>query len=479
MKKYFLILFLISCITLANAQAWYPMNVGVTNSEGNAVVSGITAYQGKITIGGYFKKSGTNVLNGIAQWNDTQWQAMGIGVWYTATPDSSGNGGFGMATYNNRFYCSGIFEGAGGAIINDPMHKANNISKWDGTDWNPLSEPNDGVNSSCTALNVYKGNLYLGGFFNISGDTSGIHATQAIAKWNDTVFSAIGQFYGNFPPYNYDAVLDFTVYNDKLIAGGYFTSIDGSPYGSYSAIAAWNDTAWSALGPGLNNVISALTVFDGELYAGGKFTGTGDNLTALNHIAKWDGVQWLPVGEGLNDTVITLCVDSIHNKLIAGGKFTQTGLGQPAKHIAEWNGTNWQEIGGGTNDVVWSLYAKDSNLYVGGEFTQAGTVWANHIAVWGNNPVGINELNKKDRKIKVYPNPSTGSFQLNYSLNEGEYGELKIVDIAGRLIDQYNLNVNENILTVYQNTLSNGVYLYQIIINGKVVNADKLVIIKD
>lgn len=468
MKKVIFILFFLPFSI--SAQSWYPMNVGVTNSFGNAVVSGITDYQGTITIGGYFKKSGTNTLNGVAQWSGTQWEGMGLGFWITAIPDSVGNGGFGMATYNSKLYCSGIFEGAGGTFITDPMHQANAIAKWDVSDWFPMTQPNDGVNNSCTALQVYNGNLYLGGFYGGSFDSSGVVGTQGISKWNDTVFSAIGQLSGNFPPYSYFAVLDFTVYNNKLIAAGYFNSIDGSPYGSYGFIAAWNDTAWSALGTGLSAPVAALTVFNGDLYAGGFFTTTGDAVSA-NHIAKWDGIQWLPVGEGLNDTVITLCVDSLHNKLIAGGKFTQTGLGVPAKHIAEWNGTNWQEIGGGANADVWAVFAKDSNLYVGGSFTQVGGVPANLIAVWGNSPVGINEADLQNEELKIYPNPTTSEITIEFELSETKNTFIVIKNILGQTIRILSNNVffkGNNKIEVDLSELSCGLYFVQLQRDNKI-----------
>jgi hypothetical protein len=196
-------------------------------------------------------------------------------------------------------------------------------------------------------------------------------------------------------------------------------------------------------------------------------------------VAKWDGTQWLPVGEGLNDTVVVFAVDSLQNKLYAGGTFTLTGLGQPAKHIAEWNGTNWQEVGGGTNGYVQSLFAKDSNLYVGGGFTQAGGIPANHIVVWGNNSVGINELGKKERKIKLYPNPNNGNMQLDYSLNEGETGIVKIMDVTGKLVATYVLEKDKANIAISEAALKNGVYFYQIIVNGEVIKSDKLVIIKN
>lgn len=81
--------------------------------------------------------------------------------------------------------------------------------------------------------------------------------------------------------------------------------------------------------------------------------------------------------------------------------------------------------------------------------------------------------------IALYPNPNNGLMQLDYVLNEGEVGEFKILDVTGRVVAQYNLNVNEYILQINQSDLSNGVYLYQLLTNGKVVNADKLIIVKE
>ena len=322
----------------------------IGNINGQKGVAEITFYNGKITIGGNFKKENSTILNAIAQWSGNSWLPMGIGVWATTAVDSIGNGGGGLVGYKNKFYSAGSFIGAGGNYIGEINHTAGRIAKWDGLDWNPLSglyPPASGFDGNCLALCVYKNNLYAAGGFSTSFDNTGTINTQGISKWNDTVFSAVGQMAGDFPPYYDFGVFDLCTYNNKLIACGEFTSIDGSAYGTFSGIAAWNDSAWSPLGVGFNNTVVSLTVFNGVLYAGGTFTATRDNLTPLNHIAKWNGIQWSAVGEGLNDTVWTLTVDSVNNKIYAGGSFTQTGLGVPAKHIAEWTGSNWQEVGGG------------------------------------------------------------------------------------------------------------------------------------
>ena len=67
---------------------------------------------------------------------------------------------------------------------------------------------------------------------------------------------------------------------------------------------------------------------------------------------------------------------------------------------------------------------------------------------------------------------------LNYKLNAGEIGELRIMDVTGRLIVKYTLNNNENLLHINQTTLDNGMYLYQVLTDGRIINADKLILVK-
>jgi hypothetical protein len=480
MRTFLTILFLFCFSFISNAQTWHTMGSGVTGSTmAMPTVAVIYDYNGKIAIGGFFTNSGSIVLNGIGQWDGNLWQPMSTGIFDAILPPGNSGVGHDLLDYHNQLYFTGSFSVAGGINNSDTTHAAKNIAKWDGTAWQPIGGRwGNGFYGGGGVFQIYQNDLFIGGGFNVCLDTFGFHSTTTIAKWNDTTFSAVGQFHSNHPSGD-DYVQDLCIYNGKLIAGGYFNSIDGSPYGSYGYVAAYvNDTTWDTLSTGLNNPVYALTVFNNELYAGGLFTATGDGTTA-KHVAKWNGTQWLPVGEGLNDTVAVLYVDSLQNKLYAGGTFTQTGLGQPAKHIAEWNGTNWVEVGGGTNGYVQSLFAKDSNLYVGGAFTMAGTTPANRIAVWGNNSVGINEIGKKERKIKLYPNPNNGNMQLDYSLNEGEAGILKIMDVTGKLVASYVLENSKTNIAISEAALQNGVYFYQIIVNGEVVNSDKLVIIKN
>ena len=478
MKK---ILFLFPLIFISlqiYCQQWHSMGVldtiGTTN--GNKFVWSITNFNNKITIGGAFKHNETTILNSIAQWSSNLWQTMSTGFWASYFVDGDG-GALALSEYHNKLYCGGTFEGAGGVIFN-PSHYAYNIAKWDTTDWYPMTQPADGFNSGGSALYVYHNNLYAGNFADNATDSSGTIAAQGIVRWNDTVFSAVGQLAGDFPPNGYFGAMAFTNFNNKLIVGGYFTSINGSPYGTYNGIASWNDTVWGAMSNGFNDVVYALTVFNGELYAGGVFSSSRDGSTSLNHIAKWNGLTWVQVGEGLNDTVYALTVDSVHNKLYAGGGFTQTGLGIPAKHIAEWTGTNWQEVGGGTNRDVQALYAKDSNLYVGGYFTRAGNVQADLIACWCvNSPLSVEELQSKNTYINCYPNPATESINFSYVLPPNvQQGIINVYNAYGQIIQSFSINKAEGIEIFDLTNQSDGLYFYSLFANNANIDKGKFVI---
>jgi hypothetical protein len=81
----------------------------------------------------------------------------------------------------------------------------------------------------------------------------------------------------------------------------------------------------------MNSYVYALTVYDGQLIAGGYFTTAGDvNASA---IARWDGTNWQPLGSGMNRYVYALTV--YNGELIAGGDFTTAG-GKASAYWARW-----------------------------------------------------------------------------------------------------------------------------------------------
>jgi hypothetical protein len=90
-------------------------------------------------------------------------------------------------------------------------------------------------------------------------------------------------------------------------------------------LAGAQDYVWGPLGPGMDGYVYNVTVFNGELIAGG---------VPCNYIARWDGSAWGPLGSGMNDTVTTLGV--YNGELIAGGYFWTAGS-VACNYIARWS----------------------------------------------------------------------------------------------------------------------------------------------
>jgi hypothetical protein len=83
----------------------------------------------------------------------------------------------------------------------------------------------------------------------------------------------------------------------------------------------------------MNGGVSALTVYNGQLVAGGYFTTAGG--VACNYMASWNGSSWQPLGSGMNGYYVdALAVDS--GQLVAGGYFTTAG-GLVSAYWARWD----------------------------------------------------------------------------------------------------------------------------------------------
>lgn len=216
---------------------------------------------------------------------------------------------------------------------------------------------------------AYDNALYAGGAFT----TAGGNAANRIAKWNGTSWSALGTGTNGF-------LGALAVFNGDLYVGGAFTQAGGN---SANNIAQWNGSSWSPLIAGLNNVglnasVSALTTFNGALYAGGEFTDAGGNENA-DRIAQWDGNNWYALGAGINNNVVN-DLSTSNDTLYVSGFFTLTIGANTVNNIAKWNGSSWSALGTGTTGFVNTLTFLDPYLYVGGSFSTISGNTANNIA---------------------------------------------------------------------------------------------------
>ncbi|HQQ62509.1 MAG TPA: hypothetical protein PLF22_02945 [Pseudomonadales bacterium] len=228
-----------------------------------------------------------------------------------------------------------------------------------------------GTNDAVYAIATSGSNVYIGGSFVVAGTV-----VADIAKWDGSNWSAIGTGLN-------DIVSALAVDGGgNLYAGGRFTVVGGA---SIKYLAKWNGSSWSALGTGVNAPVKALLADNaGNLYVGGDFTTAGGS--AANYIGRWDGAAWSTLSTGFNGSIQSLARDAGGN-LYAGGQFTTAG-GASASSIAKWNGSSWSALGSGMNlNGQVSALAVDSTgkLYAGGNFTTAGGITANAVAKWNGS----------------------------------------------------------------------------------------------
>ena len=349
-------------------QGWLVVAMGDTHDE---VVQRYGIGPGWQALGGNFARTvrtvaavgerlyaGGDFDQGVVAWDEGQWVQVGGGI---GRPGLAFHDIRALVQYGNDLVAGGEFtlpsavEGVA----------SQNVARWNGRFWHYLDR---GTNFPVHALAVYQGDLIAGGAFTMAGDQPRSH----IARWDGSAWHDMGG--------TASQVHALAVWDGELIVGGSFTQAGGV---SAARIARWNGSTWSAMGAGFNGAVRALTVHDGELYAAGDFTLSGS--ASVQRVARWSGTQWLPLGDGLNDAVLALA--SHAGALYAGGRFTASG-GAAADRLARWHNDRWEAVGGGGfaggafQLAVTALRSVSGNLYVGGNFTSVGDLAAGGVAVW-------------------------------------------------------------------------------------------------
>ena len=96
---------------------------------------------------------------------------------------------------------------------------------------------------------------------------------------------------------------------------------------------------------------------------------------------NWDDGFAFP-GPGLNDYVSAIAMNG--SDVYVGGGFTQAGS-IVANYIAKWDGSGWHSFGSGLSGRVGAIATNETDVYVGGYFDKAGDVVVNNIAKWDGN----------------------------------------------------------------------------------------------
>jgi hypothetical protein len=104
--------------------------------------------------------------------------------------------------------------------------------------------------------------------------------------------------------------------------------------------------------------------------------------------------------------------------------------------------------------------------------------------VGGNNnfTTGIN-ANASGNICSIYPNPNDGNFVMTYHLSNSQLSiencQLKITDIAGRIINTYSISGSNGSLNINASGLCQGIYFWEMISENNILDKGKMVILKN
>jgi len=287
---------------------------------------------------------------------------------------------------------------AAGGITQAGDVPADFVARWDGQEWSPMGDgfwsavncpPGNSFPNGILALEVWNNKLIAAGHFTHSGD----QVVNGIAWWDEQA-SAWQPFGGSDElPDNGGcapglwATEAMTVFNGDLIAGGRgdFDTPDGQ---NINRLARWDGQHWHQVGEGDffrpepgDGLVLALEVFDGDLIVGGDFEEV-DGVDDTNWIARWDGDQWFPMSTGFHSNALVgfkavLAFGVVNEALFAGlGAVAITEGGTVVAHLARWDGSSWSQLpggnAGGTTGRIFSIAEFNNQLVVGGNFGRAG-----------------------------------------------------------------------------------------------------------
>ncbi|MBN2105024.1 VCBS repeat-containing protein [bacterium] len=248
----------------------------------------------------------------------------------------------------------------------------------------------EAINISCSENEVY-----AGGRFVAVDNPEGSLIVNHIAGWSSRTrqWSSLGD---GIPG---GIVYALAMHGDDLYAGGCFCLNLGD--GNYANnIAKWDGTAWTNLGSGVDSIVYAMAFQGNDLYVGGDLFRAGE-LVSVQGIARWDGDEWhglemdcptAPMNfSGVNGIVYSIGIDPLNDNpfVYVGGDFSRAGC-LYADNIVKWDGSEWQTLGGGVDNSVYAISVDGNDVYAGGDFLHAENpevllISTTHIACWSED----------------------------------------------------------------------------------------------
>ena len=316
---------------LQEVKQW--MSIGSPND----IVTTMYSYNGYLYVGGRFTAIGGVTANHIATYNFV------TGAWAATDAVGIAENVIGVIAVGSVMYAitvTKVYKFTAGAWALIGTTSANTISR------------------TCIATDGT--NLFVGGnFIGISGVV-----TFGVAKWDGTIWSnAVANNLGG------------TCYGLVWFSGKLHGSFENGA-NNLNFVAVCTAGVWAALFPALAKSCTIALTTNGKLY----FLGAGNTP-----LYEWDGVAVAPTSLGTTSLYTNL--EGVYNVngaiasyltdvYISGMQYGS--LTMPMKY----SGGAFSQLGDGTNAYVNALVVNNSDVYVGGDFTQADGKSIPYLGVW-------------------------------------------------------------------------------------------------
>ena len=294
----------------------------------------------------------------------------------------------GMYANDDKLYMGGGFSSS--ELKGIAVYDGENLSQL-GAGFNTVPP---GFSLDVNGISEYNGDLVATGRFKNAGTTE----VNSLALWNGEAWQPFGSglYWADHPEgYGYgNAVVQW---NDQLVVGGFFDSVDGN---AIPNLAQWDGTSWSSIGNETIGSIQDLIVAEGVLYITGSYVITLDGVSY--DVAAWDGVAWYGLLRA-NGIVFGFTVDATEDNLVVFGGFSQMNDGDPDEFV----------VTGGICDMI--------------------------------NCTTVDIEEPAESSLKVYPNPVVNNLFIS-NLNDGmvEGGLLEIYNMHHQNIQQLQLSASGN-----------------------------------
>lgn len=148
-------------------------------------------------------------------------------------------------------------------------------------------------------------------------------------------------------------------------------------------------------------------------------------------------------------------------QLIGASKYvTHTLSGNTGNETKSWT-FDWTAPAMGTGDVTfWGAYN-----FANGNNATSGDVIVNDTYTVSEVSVSINEINSLTEGFSVYPNPVSGSLNVDFSITEPENVAVELFSVDGKLVSRLSNNyllTGDHHLNYDLSTVSSGIYFIKV-----------------